>query len=394
MRWCPPPGAETRASRPGRRSLAERGSGSRCQRRSGRLSAADTRSAWSRLQTYEVMSVGCIGPRRTRRGLSVTRDRCELPIAGSAAGARAARSGCAPGTIATGRATPAVPSATETPAERRRRRRRPRRRRPPGGPPPTAPAGARRGGDRTERELQPAARGAPTRGRRRDPRCRARTRGRPAPAEWVSRSADWSSESSPSTRRDAQPRARSHCWEAWSSPSGTQSSEAVSSCRRSHECLTRIGDRPEHDHEEPDRDQKRRERDRLALLVGRGPAHPPLHRERRSIPRPAAATAHGCRRRSRWRGARSRRRTSRRESERETPAPNRKPISERDDRRRRARACRASLQCGGEPRSLRPIRRCRPSGSHAGRAAHLLLGQRPALERVVALREWTRRHRG
>jgi hypothetical protein len=52
------------------------------------------------------------------------------------------------------------------------------------------------------------------------PRANARqARQRP---RWVSRSADWSSESSPSTRRDAQPRARSHCSGSVVTPGGTR----------------------------------------------------------------------------------------------------------------------------------------------------------------------------
>src|SRR6516164_2701935 len=46
-------------SRLGRRRLAERSSGPRCLATSAALNAADTRSAWSRLQTYDVTNDAC-----------------------------------------------------------------------------------------------------------------------------------------------------------------------------------------------------------------------------------------------------------------------------------------------------------------------------------------------
>jgi len=206
MRGCAMGRRRARSMRAGsgRRSLAERRSDPRCLASSARLSPADTRSAWSRLQTYELMREA-FTPQTDSTGNRLLRG--ATPIRWTRPGRRSSRSrsgDSADATIATGLAAldafsgatiaARVPQATTatvaaavwrtlTPVRRRRGS-------------TTVSVGG--GSGRAERSTPATAstRSAKVRQGGQRPRCAASSRAS-------------SSDSSPSARRDAQLRARS-----------------------------------------------------------------------------------------------------------------------------------------------------------------------------------------
>jgi hypothetical protein len=207
MRGCEMGRRRARSMRAGsgRRSLAEGGSNPRCLRSSARLKPADTRSAWSRLQTYELMREA-FTPQTDSTGSRLLRG--AAPIRRTRPGRRSSRSrsgDSADATIATGLAAllafpgetiaASVPQATTATvaaavwkpliAVRLRRG-------------STSVSVAGRAG-RAERSTSATA-----------SMRRAKARQGTQRPRWAASSRPSSSDSSPSARRDAHVRARSH----------------------------------------------------------------------------------------------------------------------------------------------------------------------------------------